>query len=47
MPGVGKSTVETLLKREVLHILATEPKPFSKVKFSFVFSDSTEGILFL
>ncbi|VDN49507.1 unnamed protein product [Gongylonema pulchrum] len=32
MPGVGRSTVKALLRREVLHVLATEPKPFSKIE---------------
>lgn len=31
MPGVGKSTMQALLRREVLHVLATKPTPFSKV----------------
>lgn len=31
MPGVGKSTMKALLRREVLHVLATKPTPFSKV----------------
>uniref|UniRef100_A0A183F0R5 Holliday junction branch migration protein RuvA n=1 Tax=Gongylonema pulchrum TaxID=637853 RepID=A0A183F0R5_9BILA len=32
LPGVGRSTVKALLRREVLHVLATEPKPFSKIE---------------
>ncbi|KHN74188.1 E3 ubiquitin-protein ligase ubr-1 [Toxocara canis] len=31
MPGVGVCTRKAMLRREVLHILATGPKPFSKV----------------
>lgn len=31
LPGVGKSTREDALRREVLHILAAGPKPFSKI----------------
>uniref|UniRef100_A0A158Q8Z9 E3 ubiquitin-protein ligase n=1 Tax=Elaeophora elaphi TaxID=1147741 RepID=A0A158Q8Z9_9BILA len=32
MPGVGKSTMKALLRREVLHVLATKPTPFSKIE---------------
>ncbi|VIO97030.1 Zinc finger in N-recognin family protein [Brugia malayi] len=32
LPGVGKSTIKTLLRREVLHVLATKPTPFSKIQ---------------
>uniref|UniRef100_A0A915CE69 E3 ubiquitin-protein ligase n=1 Tax=Parascaris univalens TaxID=6257 RepID=A0A915CE69_PARUN len=31
MPGVGVCTRKAMLRREVLHILATGPKPFSKI----------------
>uniref|UniRef100_A0A914X7B7 E3 ubiquitin-protein ligase n=1 Tax=Plectus sambesii TaxID=2011161 RepID=A0A914X7B7_9BILA len=31
-PGVGQTTREDLLRREVLHILCTGPKPFSKIE---------------
>ncbi|VDK28192.1 unnamed protein product [Anisakis simplex] len=31
MPDVGNCTRELMLRREVLHILATGPKPFSKI----------------
>ncbi|VDK79468.1 unnamed protein product [Litomosoides sigmodontis] len=32
VPGVGKSTMKALLRREVLHVLATKPVPFSKIE---------------
>ncbi|VDP27534.1 unnamed protein product [Onchocerca flexuosa] len=37
MPGVGKSTMKALLRREVLHVLATKPTPFSQVILFFLF----------
>ncbi|VDN02420.1 unnamed protein product [Thelazia callipaeda] len=40
LPGVGKSTAEDLLRREVLHILATEPKTFSKVVIEHLLPES-------
>uniref|UniRef100_A0A9J2QBD1 E3 ubiquitin-protein ligase n=1 Tax=Ascaris lumbricoides TaxID=6252 RepID=A0A9J2QBD1_ASCLU len=38
MPGVGVCTRKAMLRREVLHILATGPKPFSKVALSLRYS---------